>query len=107
MAAIEASPAEVLLAARSTSLDPAQASDDDDIAARWHKWRCLFGRCPVEFEQEPGRRDALKVPDECVHELPLVRRIGDVRVRPVVAVDCKCILTAGDIAGIDAAKPEG
>src|SRR5262249_11021083 len=52
MAAIEASPAEVLLAARSTSLDPAQASDDDDIAARWHERRCLLGRCPVEFEQK-------------------------------------------------------
>ena len=107
MPGIEPVPGEVVLAGVLRSLDPFHAADCHDVRAVGQVRRRLLGRRPVRVEQQPGRRDALKVLDQPVHQLAGVRRVRDDRIGRAVMVERKRILAGADVAGIDTAQAKG
>src|SRR4249920_2260050 len=106
MAGVEAVPGEIVLSAVFRSGNPYEAPDSDDVGAGSKVRDSLFGGAPVLIEQQPGRRYALKMLDQSVHQLADVRRVRNDCIARAVVVERQRILSGAYVAGMDAAQPE-
>ena len=102
MTAIEAVPSRVVEAMLVRSRDPDLTSDGEDIGAAPEIGRSLLGARPILVEEQPGRGDLLKVPDQHVQDRALPGWIRDDDIGAAVAAERQSILTSRDIVLVGA-----